>query len=220
MIMQVLGYFGLVVCLIVIDISFYHFFLCSLLSICGKDGVPLLVSLIATTTIIPTYLFTRIKEFKDKKLDIEKTKSIKKYDMKFDQFRLLIPYLYLKNSPANLIAYSKLHSEALSYINERSGNKDFKITSLIDYETKYDHIKNNPRANVFDFAQASISQIAWSGSLLFSQKTMGLLKEYNSVDFDQESSVKHIQDHTGKLLKLINSMREELDAENLSKIEV
>ncbi len=217
MIKQVLSYFALIAFLIAVNIIIYQNFICSYLSVCGKDGVALLVSLITTTTIIPVYLFTRIKEFNDKKLDIEKSKSIKKYEMKFDQFSFLIPYLYIKNSPANLISYSKLHSEAITYITGQGGIKDFKLSSLSDYSASNDETQKNPRSDVFDFVQAVISQRIWSGSLLFSQNTLDLLKDYNSIEFSNKIEI-HQKKHIEKLLSLINSMREELNAENLSNM--
>jgi hypothetical protein len=217
MYLQTILYFIFIVLMIIIDIIVYQGCITSYLNIDKKDGVSILVVIITVTTIVPTYLFTRLKEFNDKKLEIEKNKSMKKYEMKMEQYRTLIPFLFIKNSPANIMSYDKLHSEAITHSIISFGDDKLDIKKLADYSITYSDIKENPRYRIYNYAQSTISQISWAGHILFSDKIIGLIKDFNSISFNENICI-HNDNHKQKLFDLLNAMRSELDNENLKEI--
>lgn len=216
MIFQIIAYTFCLLSVLAIDIYTYVNYIRCLLNITEKDGIPILVSIITTTTIVPVYLFTRLKEYNDKKLEVDKSKSIKNYDLKYELFKNLVPYLYIKNSSANASSFTNLHSNLQSYLQFAGIEGKFDFTELSNYSKEYDSKIKNPRYQVFNFAQSAISQIRWTGHLLFSQKTLDLMEKYNKLEY-YDNIIEHSEKHMEILKNLIESMRIELKSENIDQ---
>ncbi len=202
---------------LVFDIFIYQSCIINYLEISSKDGLSVLIAIITTTTILPVYLFTRLKEFDDKKLEIDKSKAIKNYELKYELFKSLVPFLFIKNNPANLLSYEHLLLEIKSFSSITFGDEVFTASDVLDYGKKYVKISNNPRFRIYTYAQTSISRLIWTGHLILSENIIIALTKYNSIPFNEDSTdLAH--NHMNALKEIINSFRIELINENLNSI--